>query len=89
MIKKKPKKLTAIMQISVKVTKDNWTVIIGFEMYVQRTITNILLKDYFVVYYGIHLHYKTKTTNCFWLDLFTSVAAQSVYLLSGKLERGM
>lgn len=35
----------------------------------------------FVVYSGIHPHYIAKTRNYFWLDLFTSIKAQSVYLL--------
>lgn len=46
------------------------------------------VESHFAVYYGICLHHVAKARNCFWLDLFTSVKDESVYLLSGKLERG-
>lgn len=36
------------MQISVKVTKDNCTLILDFQMYMYN--------KHFVVHYGIHLH---------------------------------
>lgn len=85
--KKKIKQL--LLQISVKVTKDSWTLILGFQMYIQRTIANILLKVFCRILWYISTLY-SKGQKLFLVGPpYTSVKAKSVYLLSGKLERGM